>query len=214
MTVFPSVVSTSLLPMAHLRVISVVVLFLLTASCANDKASPVALEGVSQIEDDEILLIGELSVVPIPSTFSSNETDTLDLFAGERVLLWLDASLYNSVAGHEDLLGLTADWGEMFAYVVPKRNVRLTGLERATVDADDTPNFFALPLPENFAFLVRVDDRVVYIGHLRLYVDQFDQIVSFEVLDESRKVQRELRKRTMDHARFRVSLLAPESNFH
>ncbi|KXF80453.1 hypothetical protein ATN88_22140 [Enterovibrio coralii] len=127
---------------------------LFTSSCASDNPSSVDMTGRSQIEDDEVLLVGKVSVVPVPATKTSQETDTLNLFSDERVLLWLSPFKRNVKSQPDDMLGLSAAWGKTFSYAIPKKNVALQKLERAKA-VNDQPVYLPLLLPEAFKFLIR-----------------------------------------------------------
>ncbi|PKF49640.1 hypothetical protein [Enterovibrio nigricans] len=201
-----------LLSMARFRALFVFCISIVVLSCASDKPSSAPTAAGSQIEDDDILLVGKISVVPVLSSPVSRETDTLSLFADEHVLLWLRPTFSDVGEGKDEGLALDVEWGETFSHVIPKRNVNLFRLERGK-GREEGMTYSTLAMPEPLRVLVRVDDQAIYIGHLRLYIDEFHDIVSFEVVDESGGLQ-SMRKQTQgDRAHFRVSLLAPAAQF-
>lgn len=183
-------------------------LFLLSG-CASDNTRSDTWIDFSQIKDDEVMVVGRISIIPaVIAQDLKQETDTFKPFAKERALLWLSAD----VGSNKERLGLLADWDETFYFALPRQTMRLSELERA-FDEDDELVYRALPLPEMMKFLVRVDDRAIYVGNLRLYVDEYDQIVALEVVDEFASAQQAFQRRFGTTARPRVSLMAPEAYF-
>ncbi|OEE77600.1 hypothetical protein A1OQ_00720 [Enterovibrio norvegicus FF-162] len=184
-------------------------LILTITGCSYSNPMTDTLTDISQIKDDEVLVVGRLTVLPaVVGASLKQETDTFEPFKRERVLIWIRA---DNVSANS--LGLLTDWGQPFYFAIPKRTQLLTGLERA-IDDDGDLVYAMLALPEPLKFLVRVDDNVVYIGNLRLYTDEFDEIVAVEVVDESQSAIHDIRQRFGEQVRFRVSLLAPSQHFH
>ncbi|CZF82829.1 hypothetical protein GCE9029_03466 [Grimontia celer] len=183
-------------------------LFLLSG-CASDNTRSDTWIDFSQIKDDEVMVVGKISIIPaVIAQDLKQETDTFRPFANERALLWIS----DDVGSNKERLGLLADWDETFYFALPRQTMRLSELERA-FDEDDELVYRALPLPEMMKFLVRVDDRAIYVGNLRLYVDEYDQIVALEVVDESAAAQQAFQRRFGTTVRPRVSLMAPEAYF-
>ncbi|USH05712.1 hypothetical protein K6Q96_22825 [Grimontia kaedaensis] len=155
------------------------------------------------------MVLGKISIIPaVIAQDLKQETDTFRPFANERALLWVSTD----VGSNKERLGLLADWDETFYFALPRQTMRLLELERA-FDEDDELVYRALPLPEMMKFLVRVDDKALYIGNLRLYVDEYDQIVALEVVDESAAAQKAFQRRFGTAVRPRVSLMAPAAYF-
>ncbi|WP_407333480.1 hypothetical protein [Enterovibrio sp. 27052020O] len=183
-------------------------LIMMTSGCSPSYPTTDTLTNFSQIKEDEMIVVGRLSVLPaVVGASLKKETDTFVPFQRERVLIWIRADKTSA-----NSLGLLADWAHTFYFAVPKQTQLLIGLERA-FDDDGDPAYAMLALPEPLKFLVRVDDNVVYIGNLRVYTDEFDEIVAVEVVDESQSALRDVRERFGDKVRFRVSLLAPPQYF-
>ncbi|WP_232314511.1 hypothetical protein [Grimontia marina] len=183
---------------------------LLLSGCASDNTRSDTWIDFSQIKDDEVMVLGKISIIPaVIGQDLKQETDTFEPFADERALLWLSA-----VAGETgERLGLLADWDDAFYFAVPRQTMRLLDLERS-FEEDDELVYIPLPLPEIMKFLIRADDKAIYIGNLRLYIDEFDQIVALEVVDEYEAAQKAFQRRFGTTIRPRVSLLAPEFYFH
>ncbi|WP_051563797.1 hypothetical protein [Enterovibrio calviensis] len=191
-----------------------VLLVVAAGGCSSSNSTTDTLMDFSQIKDDEVVLVGRISVLPaVIGASLKKETDTFMPFDGERVLVWVDANVSDSLNKARELstsdsqLGLLADWNVPFYIAIPKQTHVLTGLERALREEGDL-RYVTLALPEWFTVLVRVDDQTVYIGNLRVYVDEFDEVVAVEVVDESEHARQRVSQRFGEHVRFRVSLLA------
>ncbi|MEI8610003.1 hypothetical protein P4S70_13835 [Enterovibrio sp. Hal110] len=65
-------------------------------------------------------------------------------------------------------------------------------------------------LPETYTYLVRVDDQALYVGNLRLYTNEFDEVTAVELIDESLAIQGRMAALIHHAVRFRVSLLKPQ----
>ncbi|MDD1794021.1 hypothetical protein L4D06_13105 [Enterovibrio makurazakiensis] len=192
-----------------------VLLIVSAGGCSTSNSTTDTLSDFSQIKDDEVLLVGRVTVLPaVVGASLKQETDTFMPFDGERVLVWLDTNVpENDSRGKmavtsSSALGLLADWNIPFYIAIPKQTQMLTGLERALREGESL-RYVNLVLPEWFTVLVRADDVAVYIGNLRVYVDEFDEIVAVEVVDESKSARQRIRQRFGEQIRFRVSLLAP-----
>ncbi|KKD60471.1 hypothetical protein RN22_10450 [Grimontia sp. AD028] len=183
-------------------------LFLLSG-CASNNTRSDTLVDFSQIKDDQVMVVGEISIIPaVIAQDLKQETDTFKPFANERVLLWLSADVGNN----GESIGILADWGQPFYFALPRQTMQVTELERAKGEVDELA-YLPLAFPEVMKYLVRVDDRAIYIGNLRLYVDEFDQIVALEVVDESVSAVAAFQRRFGTSVRPRVSLMAEEAYF-
>lgn len=180
--------------------------------CASKTSTSDTPRDLSEIGRDEIMVVGSISwLKAVNASKLKAETDRFVPFEGERVLLWLQSSL--EPVSDDNRLGLLVDWGRLYYFVVPKTTMAVTGLERAYF-ADDVLAYQPLVVPETLDYLVRVDDSVVYIGHLRVYVNEFDEIQAVEVVDEHRKAWAEISQRFGEALKFRVSLLRPTEAQH
>lgn len=197
------------LVLAVSRALVLAAAFMVLSGCASGNPRSITFSEFSQIKDDEVMVTGKVSTLPaVVAADLKRETDTFTPFSGERVLIWLEASAESD----GEPTGLFANWGETFYFAVPRKTMRFTTMERA-LGEDDTLAYLPMSLPEPLVFLVRADDRAVYIGNIRLYVDEFDQIVALEVVDESSKMLAAFEQRFGTPLRPRVSLITPEARF-
>ncbi|AMG29539.2 hypothetical protein AL542_02505 [Grimontia hollisae] len=197
------------LALAIYRALLLAVGLIVFSGCASDNTRSVTLSDLSQIKDGEVMVVGKMSKLPaVVAADLKQETDMFTPFSGERILLWLSGSAKSD----GEPIGLLAKWGETFYFAVPRKTMRLTTLKRRS-DEGDTFTYLSMPLPEPLIFLVRADDRAVYIGNIRLYVDEFDQIVALEVVDETSEMKTAFRQRFGASLLPRVSLIAPEYHF-
>ncbi|WP_255555666.1 hypothetical protein [Enterovibrio paralichthyis] len=180
----------------------------IVVGCSRSGSGSDTPSDMSEINADQVLLVGSISrLKAVTASALKEETDNFIPFDRERVLLWLKPLKQQAKEGER--LGLLVDWGRVYFFAVPKTSMRLTELERAYYE-DEALQYRPLGLPEPMRYLVRVDDRVVYIGHLRLYVNEFDDVVAVEVVDDAKSAKQTIETQFGEGLRFRVSLLTPE----
>ncbi len=178
------------------------------SSGSSFSESSVALE----LDDDNVLVMGTVSRIPsFLAADLKHETHADKLPHSDQVTLWFKDYHRdrNAVERAEETLSLTTSWDMPFEFLMPKKALILNRIEVHS-DAHSTVTTRQFILPSLYTYLVRVDDQALYVGNLRLYTNEFDEVIAVELVDESSAARLRAAGDTYPSVRFRVSLFMPQ----
>ncbi|MGF1865823.1 hypothetical protein L4D15_11220 [Enterovibrio norvegicus] len=187
------------------------VALLMLSGCSSGSSSTSSL-AVLNLDNDDVLVMGKVSRIPsYLAADLKHETHTDMPPHSDKVTLWFKDYHRdpNVVARSKETASLTTSWDTPFEFVTPKKALILNRIEVYSMSHGE-PTSQHFTLPETYTYLVRVDDQALYVGNLRLYTNEFDEVTAVELVDESLAIQGRMAA-LIDHAvRFRVSLLKPQ----
>ncbi len=185
---------------------------LLLGGCSSGLSSSKASSGLLDLDEDDILVLGKVS--RIPSYLAADlklETHTNVPSRSDKVTLWFKDYQrdHNAVSHSKDIASVTTSWDRPFEFVTPKKPLVLSRIEvHAASHGETQSQHFTLPM--TYTYLVRVDDEALYVGNLRLYTNEFDEVIAVELVDESSAARDHVAGLTHRSVRFRVSLFMPQ----
>ncbi len=185
---------------------------LLLGGCSSGASSSKTASDLLNLDDDDVLVLGKVS--RIPSYLAADlklETHTNVPSRSDKVTLWFKDYQrdQNAIARAKETVSLTTSWDKPFEFVTHKKALVLSRIEvHAASHGETQPQHFTLPM--TYTYLVRVDDQALYVGNLRLYTNEFDEVIAVELVDESSAARHQVAGLTHSSVRFRVSLFMPQ----
>lgn len=186
-----------------LRLAIALLTVIVISGCGTMYSGKPHLNAASDLQANEVVLVGRIELVP-PLSVEEQElkTVTSDRFQGRASSLFSERAFdLNNLPMTASTHAILLDMGTEFYARQPKSNeiiysgsvvlMRSAAHYGGYMGRNVTIDHRQLNLPGGIKYILKPDDRAVYIGTIRYYRDDYNAITKVELINDSKRVNEE-----------------------